>query len=179
MLNPISYTCLESPTFDMLNYIRARLSKFWLICPKSQFPPTTHCPRNGTSVSTWSATDITSCKRFENWSATGFGARSYSLVLYTQPLSNIVQHHSLSRHSSSDNNQLYKSGHISQLQDIQCMQCCIFNLKHWMTNNKLQLNEDKRDIILSYQGKCQTTNPSLPKFAWMAVTSNSLKVCAA
>ena len=68
---------------------------------------------------------------------------------YTQPLSDIVHHHSLSYHSFSDGNQLYKSGHILQLQDnIQSTQCCISDSKDWMTNNKLQLNEDKTDMIL-------------------------------
>ena len=72
-----------------------------------------------------------------------------SFALSTQPLSDIVHHHLLSHHSFSDDNQLYKSGHNLQLQDIiQSTQCCISDLKDWMTNNKLQLNEDKTDMIL-------------------------------
>ena len=39
-------------------------------------------------------------------------------VFYIQQLSDIVHHHFLSRHSFSDDEQLYKSGHILQLQDI-------------------------------------------------------------
>ena len=59
-------------------------------------------------------------------------------VLYTPLLSNIVHHHSLSHHSFSDDNQLYKSGHILQLQDIiQSTQCCFSDLKDWMTNSML------------------------------------------
>ena len=51
-------------------------------------------------------------------------------VLYTQPLSNIVHHHPLSHLSFSEDNLLYKSGHISQLEDIiQSTKCCIFDLK--------------------------------------------------
>ena len=51
-------------------------------------------------------------------------------VLYTQPLLDIVHHHSMSHHSFSDDNQLYKSGHISQLLNIiQSTQCCISDLK--------------------------------------------------
>ena len=38
------------------------------------------------------------------------------LVLHTRSLSDFVHHHSLSHHSFSDDNQLYKSGHILQLQ---------------------------------------------------------------
>ena len=60
----------------------------------------------------------------------------------------VVRRHSLSHHSLSDNNQLYKSGRILQLQDIiQSTQCCISDLKDWMKNNKLRLNEDKTDMI--------------------------------
>ena len=70
-------------------------------------------------------------------------------VLYTQPLLDIVHHHSMSHHSFSDDNQLYKSGHISQLLNIiQSTQRCISDLRDWMTNSKLQLNEDKTDMIL-------------------------------
>ena len=75
-------------------------------------------------------------------------------VLYTQPLSGIVQQHSLSHYSFSDNNQLYKSGHFLQQQNIiQSTQCCISDLKDWMTDNQLQLNEDKTDVILISAGK--------------------------
>ena len=65
-------------------------------------------------------------------------------VLYTQPLSEIVHHHSLCHHSFSDDNKLY----ISQSKYIiQSTQCCISGLKDWMTNNKLQLNKNKTDMI--------------------------------
>ena len=39
-------------------------------------------------------------------------------VLYTHPISEIVSYHSLSHHSFSDDNQLYKSGNITQLPEI-------------------------------------------------------------
>ena len=68
----------------------------------------------------------------------------YSLcALYSTTLRHCT-HHSLSHHCFSGDNQLYKSGHISQLQDIiQSTQCCISDLKDWMTNIKLQLDEDR------------------------------------
>ena len=37
-------------------------------------------------------------------------------VLYTQPLSEIIQHHSLYHHSFSDDNQLHISANLAQLQ---------------------------------------------------------------
>ena len=60
-------------------------------------------------------------------------------VLYTHPISEIVSYHSLSHHSFSDNNQLYKSGNITQLPEIiHSTQSCISDVKAWMTNNQLQ-----------------------------------------
>ena len=62
-------------------------------------------------------------------------------VLYTQPISEIVSYYSLSHHSFSDDNQLYKSGKITQLPEIiHSTQSCISDVKAWMTNNQLQLN---------------------------------------
>ena len=70
-------------------------------------------------------------------------------VLYTHPISEIVSYHSLSHHSFSDDNQLYKSGNITQLPEIiHSTQSCISDVKAWMTNNKLQLNNDKTEVIL-------------------------------
>ena len=70
-------------------------------------------------------------------------------VLYTHPISEIVSCHSLSRHSFSDDNQLYKSGNITQLLEIiHSAQSCISDVKAWMTNNQLQLNNDKTEMIL-------------------------------
>ena len=70
-------------------------------------------------------------------------------VLYPHPISEIVSCHSLSHHSFSDDNQLYKSGNITQLPEIiPSAQSCISDVKAWMTNNQLQLNNDKAEIIL-------------------------------
>ena len=69
-------------------------------------------------------------------------------VLYTDPISEIVSYHSLSHHSLSDDSQLYKSGNVSQLPDIiHSTRSCISDVKAWMTNNQLQLNNDKTEII--------------------------------
>ena len=72
-------------------------------------------------------------------------------VLYTHPISEVVsyQYHPLSHHSFSDGNQLYKSGNITQLPEIiHSTQSCISDIKAWMTNNQMQLNNDKTEVIL-------------------------------
>ena len=62
-------------------------------------------------------------------------------VLYTHPTSEIVSYHSLSLHSFS--------GNITQLSEIiHSTQSCISDVKAWMTNNQLQLNNDKTEMIL-------------------------------
>ena len=70
-------------------------------------------------------------------------------VLYIHPISEIVSYYSLSHHSFSDDNQLYKSGNITQLPEIiHSTQSCISDVKAWMTNNQLHLNNDKTEMIL-------------------------------
>ena len=69
-------------------------------------------------------------------------------VLYTHSISEIVSYHSLSHHSFSDDSQLYKSGNFSQLPEIiHSTGSCISDVKAWMTNNQLQLNNDKTEMI--------------------------------
>ena len=53
----------------------------------------------------------------EIWGTPGFSARSYCLCTLYWTFSNIVHHYSMSHHSFSNDNQLYKSARISQLQD--------------------------------------------------------------
>ena len=70
-------------------------------------------------------------------------------VHYTHPISEIVSYHSLSHLCFSDDNQRYKSGTISQLPEIiHSTQSCISDVKAWMTNNQLQLNNDKTEMII-------------------------------
>ena len=69
-------------------------------------------------------------------------------VLYSQPISDIVTHHGISHHCFSDDNQLYLSDDISLIPSIvHRTQLCITDIKSWMTYNKLQLNNDKTEVI--------------------------------
>ena len=70
-------------------------------------------------------------------------------VLYTYPLFTIVNTHLLSHHGFSDDNQLYITGPASEISSLEwSTQSSIFQLKSWMTVNKLKLNEDKTEMIL-------------------------------
>ena len=56
--------------------------------------------------------------------------------------------HSLSHYIFSDDNQLYRSGNVSQLPEIiHSTQSCISDVKAWTTNNQLRLNNDKTEMI--------------------------------
>ena len=83
-------------------------------------------------------------------------------ILYTYPISAIVNLHALSHHSFSDDNQLYTSGSLSDLPAmISHTQSCVSDLSNWMTDNKLKLNADKTEILLIYPPKF-SNHASLP-----------------
>ena len=77
-------------------------------------------------------------------------------ILYTQPLSDVIQplsdvisHHSVSNHMFADDSELYKSDSPSEAFTLsRTIEVCISDVKVWVVQNKLQLNDDKRDILL-------------------------------
>ena len=95
-------------------------------------------------------------------------------VLYTHPISEIVSYHSLSHHSFSDENQLYESGNITQLTEIiHSTQSCISDVKARMTNNQLQLNSDKTEMIL-IATKTVLKSDSVPQSLNLRVLASNL-----
>ena len=65
-------------------------------------------------------------------------------VLYTTPLSAVIERHSILHHSYADDSQLQNSATPDRLPDlIESMRLCIDDIKDWMTDNKLKLNDDK------------------------------------
>ena len=70
-------------------------------------------------------------------------------VLYTAPLSNVMDSHSVLHHSSADDTQLQKSAPPQQVDElIQSMQQCVHDVKSWKTHNKLKLNDDKTEALI-------------------------------
>ena len=70
-------------------------------------------------------------------------------ILYTQPLSNVIQHYPVFHQMYADDTQIYKSCRPSEIVDtINSIEQCISNVKTWMFHNKLQMNDDKTEIIL-------------------------------
>ena len=71
-------------------------------------------------------------------------------LLYTQPLPNVIDSHSVSHSEFADDTQLYNSSHPSQIQTLlSIIEHCISDVKQWMTQNKLQLNDSKTEALLT------------------------------
>ena len=84
--------------------------------------------------------------------------------------------HCLSHHSFSDDNQLYISGPISDLQTlVTSTQSCISEVKSWMNANKLKLNEDKTEMILI---KPQKSSSGMPLPSSVDLNGSSINLSA-
>ena len=86
--------------------------------------------------------------------------RPVLFVLYTTPLSNVIERHSIYHHSFADDTQLRKSApphRVSKL--VQSMQECIHDVKAWMSSNKLKLNDDKTETMIVSSQRMSTTLP--------------------
>ena len=69
--------------------------------------------------------------------------------MYTKPLSDIIDSHSIIRHSFSNDLQLQMSAHHDEIFELlHSMQSCISGVKAWATTNMLKLNENKPKLML-------------------------------
>ena len=70
-------------------------------------------------------------------------------LLYTQPLLQIIDRRSVSHSEFANDSQLYDSVPREQFDYLLSnMQSCVDDVKLWMTQNKLQLNEGKTEALL-------------------------------
>ena len=77
------------------------------------------------------------------------GPRIY--CMYTKPVSDIIQRHGLSHHSYADDTQLYMTMDHSNndWQDgLARIELCISEIREWMKQNMLKLNDDKTEPIV-------------------------------
>ena len=67
---------------------------------------------------------------------------------------------SISNQSFADDTQLHDSCHPDQTDtSVQGMQDCISDVKTWMTSNKLKLNDDKTECMLTVSNRTSLPNP--------------------
>ena len=70
-------------------------------------------------------------------------------ILYTQPLSDVISHHFFSHHMFADDTELYKLDSPSEAFTLSwTIETCISDVKVLVVQNKLQLNDDKTEILL-------------------------------
>lgn len=71
---------------------------------------------------------------------------------YTTPVGDIIRKHGLNLHIYADDTQVYlccSPKNVAELKIItEKLELCIAEIKEWMVANKLQLNEDKTELIL-------------------------------
>ena len=85
-------------------------------------------------------------------------------VLYASPVSDVISRHAMSHESFADDTQVHQSAPIDEICGLMARtRECISDLKVWMTQNKLQLNDEKTELLLACPKKF-LNHPSLPTF---------------
>ena len=70
-------------------------------------------------------------------------------VLYTTLLSDIIANHSVNHQLFADDTQLQKSTPLSEVTILtKELNACTDDIKTWMTENQLKLNDDKTEALL-------------------------------
>ena len=71
--------------------------------------------------------------------------------MYTKPVSDIIQRHGLSHHSYADDTQLYMTMDHSNndwWDGLAHIKLCVSEMREWMNQNMLKLNDDKTELIV-------------------------------
>ena len=71
--------------------------------------------------------------------------------MYTKPVSDIIQWHGLAHHSYADDTQLCMTMDHSNnnwRDGLSRNQLCVSEIREWMNQNMLKLNDDKTELIV-------------------------------
>ena len=89
-----------------------------------------------------------------------------SYLLHIPPLDEIARRHGVELHLYADNTQVYMS--FSPLTDesttrtFQRIEACIAEIRTWLKNNKLMLNDDKTDVLVISSVSMRSKLPNVP-----------------
>ena len=73
-------------------------------------------------------------------------------VLYTTPLSDIIANHSENHRLFADDAQLQKSAPLGEMTSLaKELYACTDDMKTWMTENQLKLNDDKTEALSAFR----------------------------
>ena len=64
------------------------------------------------------------------------------------PLGSVIRRHGVSFHSYADDTQLYISMSPDDTRPMDALFNCISDIKSWMAENFLQLNQDKTEVLV-------------------------------
>ncbi len=80
------------------------------------------------------------------------------------PLSDIIANHSVNHQLFADDTQLQKSAPLSEVTNLtKELNACTDDIKTWMTENQLKLNDDKTEALLfSFLSSLKPSTVSLP-----------------
>ena len=86
-----------------------------------------------------------------------FWVRFFSFYTLPLSLSAVIERHSIIHHSYADDSQLQNYATPDRLPDlIDSMRLCIDDIKDWMTDNKLNLNDDKIEVMIISSSRMST-----------------------
>ena len=95
-------------------------------------------------------------------------------VLYATPLSDIVANHSVNHQLFADDTQLQISAPLSEVTNLtKELNACTDDIKTWMTENQLKLNDDKTEALLfPFSSSWKPSTVSLPDsrfdYSWLS-----------
>ena len=65
------------------------------------------------------------------------------------PLGDVIRRHGINFHSYADDTQLYIAVSPDDTGPIDSLLNCILDIKSWMAENFLQLNQDKTEVLIN------------------------------
>jgi len=68
--------------------------------------------------------------------------------IYMLPLENVIRRHGINVHRYADDTQLYIAMYPDDSGPIDALFNCILDIKLWMAENFLQLNQDKTELLV-------------------------------
>jgi hypothetical protein len=92
-------------------------------------------------------------------------------VLYTTQLSTVINRHSINHEMFADDTQLHNSStpeHVNDL--VSSLQDCFSDVKDWMLDHKLKLNEDKTEAVL-FSSPTSSSRHDLPSAIQLGLAS--------